>query len=432
MLLAMVIATSCSQGPDAAEHLMPELGSVAIAQESYSAHAECRLSHPKAVESAMAIVSDGTGSRELAASLSGDLLCVDIDRLQSDSRYSLQFVISAGEYSTSSDAREFTTAPGPKAIYPEDMNFETYLLEHHDLNRDGVLTTDEARRITSIDTRTDKIRSMDEIRYMPNLFYLDIWNSDDAPGMLTHLDVSGNPNLIRLNCDWNSIEALDLTNNPYLEGLFCAQNSLSEIDLSHNPELKDFNFDNNLLTSIDISHQTKLTSLNINANRTIRSISVPNPEILINFTIGDTHITEFDLSTMPALEVYGGNNLHIGFFPDLTGHPHMKEIHLCCEGGAFMLDDPEYFTQFEELEGLNICGYKLDHVDFSKNTRLHALWISIANELEELDLSASPYLELVEFNDCEKLKRIYVHPDVVIENLHTLRGSCKAEILHKD
>ena len=430
-ILLLVLAVSCSHEPDAENHLAPALGEVVIEAQCYSAHATCAVSNAGGIETATAVLESGGATVEMPAVLAGGRLSVDMDRLQSGSIYSLCFVVSSGEYSKSTDAMQFTTPPGARAIYPEDRVFEEYLLENHDTNHDGVLTVDEARRITSIEIRTNNISSIDEIRYMPNLFYLDVWNSYEEPGGLTHLDLSGNPNLIRLNCDWNSIEALDLTMCPYLECLCCAQNSLTQIDLSHNPELREINLDNNLLSSIDISHQTKLTCLNINMNRAIRTISIPNPEILTNFTIGDTRITEFDLGTMPRLQVYGGNNLPIDFVPDLSSHPHMTEIHLCTTGGASWIDDPHYPCQFEDLEGVNLCAYPLETIDFSKNTKLRALWISIANRLEEIDLSAAPDMEIIEFADCERLKRIYVHPNVVIENLKTLRGSCQAEILHK-
>lgn len=432
-ILILALAVSCTQKPDVDDHLMPELGKLEVTPQTYSAHAECAVSNPKAIENATAELVDADGSIEqLTATLSGTLLSVDIDRLQSGSSYSISFIVSSGEYSVSSGEQGFRTQQGPKAIYPVDENFEAYLLEHHDSDHNGILTTDEAKRITEIELRTDNIRSIDEIRYMPNLFYLDVWNYEGTQGQLTGIDLSGCPNLIRLNCDRNRIESLDLSHCPYLEYLYCGFNSISEIDLSQNPELLELNIETNLLSSIDISAQKKLQTLNIGTNRAIRSISVPCPEKLLNFSIGDTRITEFDLSTMPKLQVYGGNNLPLDFVPDFSSHPHMREIHICTTGGASWISDPHYTCQFEELESINLCAYPLDTIDFSKNTRLRMLWISIANNLEEIDLSAAPDMEVLEFSDCEKLKRIYVHPDVVIENLHTLRGSCKAEILHKN
>ena len=425
------LTASCTAIPSADDHLAPVPGEIVVEAGCYGAHVNCQVANASSVEKARAVLVSDDGTRETEATIAGGWLHANLDRLQSGTVYSVHFTLSAGNHSLDSKTQNFSTNQGPMAIYPKDAVFEKYLLEHHDTNGDGILTVDEARRITGIDIRTDSISSMDEIRCMPNLFYLDIRNSEEKPGLLTHLDLSGCPNLIRLNCDWNRIESLDISGCPHLEYLYCWRNSITEIDLSANPELLEINLDSNLLSSIDISAQDKLRCLNIGNNRAIRSIKVPHPENLLNFSIGDTRITEFDLSTMPALEVYGGNNLPINFVPDMKSHPHMREMHLCCEGGAFWLDDPDYFTGFEDMESLNICGYRLDHVDLSKNKKLHMLWISIANNLTELDISTAPDMEVLEFSDCEKLERIYVHPDVVIEDLKILRGSCKAVICHK-
>lgn len=430
-ILILLLAVSCSREPDAEDHLAPALGDITIEAQSYSAHAYCPVSNVAGIET-VAVILDGEGRvLDMPAAVIGDRLSVDLGRLQSSTEYTLHFKVSAGDYSLTSAAKNFSTSAGPKAIYPLDSNFEAYLLEQHDSDHNGVITVDEARRITEIDVRTDNILSIDEVRYMPNLFYLDVWNYGDDKGLLTGIDLSGCPNLIRLNCDGNCIESLDLSNCTYLEGLYCASNSIAEIDLSHNPELKELNIENNLLSSIDISAQNKLQTLNIGTNRAIRSISVPCPEKLNNFSIGDTRITDFDLSTMPNLRVYGGNNLPLDFLPDFSGHPLMRELHICTTGGASWISDPNYLCQFEGLEAVNLSAYPLETIDFSKNTKLHMLWIGIANKLEEIDLSAAPDLEILEFADCEKLQRIYVHPNVIIENLKIARGSCRAEILHK-
>lgn len=430
-IFLLMLAVSCSIEPDVEDHLAPVLGDIVIEAQRYSAHAYCPVTNASGIESATVVLENQDGTLEIPAMLTGDKLSVEIDRLQSGTEYTLHFNIGAGEYSLTSSSKTFTTTSGPKAIYPNDRGFEAYLLEHHDSDHNGILTIDEARRITEIELRTDTIHSIDEIRYMPNLFYLDVWNYEESQGQLTGIDLSGCPNLIRLNCDRNRIESLDLSHCPYLEYLFCAFNSISEIDLSHNPELLELNIETNLLSSIDLSAQKKLQTLNIGTNRAIRSISVPCPEKLTNFSIGDTRITEFDLSAMPKLQVFGGNNLPLDFLPDFSRHPHMREIHICTTGGASWINDPHYTCQFEELESINLCAFPLDTIDFSKNTKLRMLWISIANKLEEIDLSAAPDMEVLEFADCEKLKRIYVHPNVVIDNLKTLRGSCRAEILHK-
>ena len=70
---------------------------------------------------------------------------------------------------------------------------------------------------------------------------------------LTELDLSHNPELTLLQCDGNELRTLDLSMLPALERLCCYENSLRTLDLSHNRNLQTLNCSYNALTTLDLS-----------------------------------------------------------------------------------------------------------------------------------------------------------------------------------
>ena len=62
---------------------------------------------------------------------------------------------------------------------------------------------------------------------------------------LSHLDLSGAPNLIRLACWENKIESLDLSFVPHLEELFCQDNPINNLDITplHKLRILKYNAD---------------------------------------------------------------------------------------------------------------------------------------------------------------------------------------------
>lgn len=54
---------------------------------------------------------------------------------------------------------------------------------------------------------------------------------------MTALDVSNNPKLEDLSCDYNSLTLLDLSKNLELEILSCRKNGLTSLDLDANKKI---------------------------------------------------------------------------------------------------------------------------------------------------------------------------------------------------
>ena len=73
------------------------------------------------------------------------------------------------------------------------------------------------------------------------------------------VDVSKNPELIKLNCAYNKkIKTLDLSHNPKLCYLDCSDNKLTGLDLSHNPKLYFLQAFINSFTKLDIGYNPLL------------------------------------------------------------------------------------------------------------------------------------------------------------------------------
>lgn len=85
--------------------------------------------------------------------------------------------------------------------------------------------------------------------------------------MLTSLNVSDNPQLITLFCEYSNIVSIKPLNSPELLGIRCYENELEELDISNNLKLQKLNCWENNLTSLDVSNNKKLTYLNCSSNR---------------------------------------------------------------------------------------------------------------------------------------------------------------------
>ena len=64
---------------------------------------------------------------------------------------------------------------------------------------------------------------------------------------ITELDVSQNPELVRLCCNYTAITSLDVSHNPKLDELWCHGCSLTELDITNNP----------VLTALMCGHQSQ-------------------------------------------------------------------------------------------------------------------------------------------------------------------------------
>ncbi len=159
------------------------------------------------------------------------------------------------------------------------------------------------------------------------------------------LDVTGNTNLVELQCSGNDLEELDLTGCPNLQFLYVSDNKLSAMDFTYLPRLQGLALDNNLFTDINVSENLELT----------------------NFDIGNNPITDIDLTNNIALK-----NI------DLWGVA-IKTINN-------LQINAKSFAVFPKLERLTISSTPFTSLDLSNNPLVKNLSIS-ATAITQLDIS---------------------------------------------
>ena len=148
-----------------------------------------------------------------------------------------------------------------------DENFRKYLFEQN-YGKDGRITNEEIKYITSIDVFSKNISSLKGIEFFTALTFLDC-----TANSLALLDVSHNTALTGLYCTDNQLTSLDVSNNISLLYLDCVFNNLTSLDVSNNTVLTMLRCNNNRLTSLDVSNNTALTSLSFYGNH-IKGISM--------------------------------------------------------------------------------------------------------------------------------------------------------------
>ena len=220
--------------------------------------------------------------------------------------YQWQAYAGAGESRITSEMLFFTLPEGLSENDPipfEDPVFKQFLLDY-DRDQDGEISVREAESLTEIRVTTDHITSLAGIEYMSHLTRLFCrYSSDYGRGGLTHLDLSGNPDLTFLDCSYNRLEELDLTVLPLLDDLHCNDNELEALDLTGNPLLRITCISNNHFRSLDLTKNVVMTDLHLDRNR----------------------IEELDLSRNVRLSV---PDVELGPMTDGQGNNLLKRVYL--------------------------------------------------------------------------------------------------------
>lgn len=117
---------------------------------------------------------------------------------------------------------------------------------------------------------------------------------------LEKLDLTGCPQLQELSCPNNKLTSLDLSGNPMLGILDCSRNSLVEVNLQNCVDLGSIDCSFNHLETLDLTHSenitevycqnNKLKKLDISANTSIGSLACDNNE-LEELTIGSNKLS---------------------------------------------------------------------------------------------------------------------------------------------
>lgn len=253
-----------------------------------------------------------------------------------------------------------------------DANFQKYIKDVLDTNKDGSLGEAEIAKVTELTfeypdspgVKMSNIASLKGIEYFTALTTLDC-----SEQKLTTLDVSANTNLTTLNCSENRLTSLDLSKNTALTELNCRYNKLTSLDLSKNTALTTLNCSYNKLAALDVSNNTDLNDLICSENQ-LERLNVSANTALTRLTCNDNKLVALVLGQNTALTT------------------------LACDSNQLTSLDVRGNTNLTKL----YCGSnQLRTLDLSKNTQLTSL-LCAKNQLTSLDLSATKVTKYESFD----------------------------------
>jgi len=175
----------------------------------------------------------------------------------------------------------------PNVVIP-DEEFSKYLVSNFDLDKDGGISSSEAKKITKIDCSGLPIRSLSGIEKFSSLNTLKATNT-----LITTLDLSSNTALTEVELNNCELTSVFLGSQPSLQTFYATSNNLSGIDLSACPSI---------------------TYLRISENKSLKNLKLPSTEIpLVMLYANNCSIESIDLKQAPALKT-----LELDYNPYIT------------------------------------------------------------------------------------------------------------------
>lgn len=206
------------------------------------------------------------------------------------------------------------------------------------------------------------------------------------------IDVSGCPNLEKLDVGASVSGVSDLHKNPQLKSLRIGWCGMSDLDVSMCSNLEELDCQSNDLNRIDLSSLKHLRELTVSGNP-LGTLDVSNLSSLERLLCHDCQLRELDLRKMPNLTYLECQSNSLSSL-DLSGNPRLREVY-CAGNPLYSLD----LTKNPMLRTL-YCAYTgLKSLDVSWNPELVDLRCD-HNQLDRLDLSANPGLVYLYFEYC--------------------------------
>lgn len=184
--------------------------------------------------------------------------------------YTLTIELTENLTSYKRDAQLIISSKGQKRFYRvsqqsgiieiADINFRNYCMALFDINEDGLLSCQEARKVITM-TIPSTVSSLQGIEYFTELLQLTIDGAN-----ISSFDLSKNTKLTSLMCTNLKLGKLTL-NYSDLYHLYCNNCGLTELDVTGCPKLQHLYCENNSLTELDLSRNKGLIYLDCMYNR---------------------------------------------------------------------------------------------------------------------------------------------------------------------
>lgn len=248
-----------------------------------------------------------------------------------------------------------------------DLKFREFVTQF-DNDKSGSFSPEEIQVVKEIDCSNKQVGSLEGIAFFTALETL-YCNSNH----LTALDLSGNPELIELNCGANyQLMTLNLTQNSKLLKLTCTTcDFLSELDLSNNKALIELNCGGSEKLKLNVSNNTALEVLLCGVCN-LSTLDVSNNTSLRYLDCSINGLHTLDLSHNTALENLRCSQNPLGEL-DVSANTSLTEL------SCFLAD--------------------LTRLDVSKNTKLTSLRCHL-NPLSSLALSYNTALKQLSCSSC--------------------------------
>ena len=196
----------------------------------------------------------------------------------------------------------------------DDYQFEKYVIENFDTDKNGKLSMSEAAAATIMYLEERNIKSLSGIEYFTNLSVLKCYQNQ-----LTSLDLSKNIKLTQLQCTYNKLTSLDVSKNVRLKELYCYDNyDLTTLTLGDNSSLEVLNCAETDLDKLNVSKNVNLSKLDV-FNTGLTELDVTKNINLVKLNCGNTdygdnshvkRLAKLDVSKNVKLEMlYCNNNL---------------------------------------------------------------------------------------------------------------------------
>jgi len=266
-------------------------------------------------------------------------------------------------------------ATDPEYVKIPDAKFKAFLLEKFDVDKDGNISSDEAKKVTSINCSSLGITDLTGIRCFTELVSLNC-----SKNAITNLTLAGTKTkadlaegdcskLKELNCSSNKITAIIVNNCPVLETVNAGSNELKTVDVSNNPALSNLDVSGNNITEINVSSNPALTELNISGNE-IKEINITNNPALTGLNVSGNKITEINVTGNPVLTELNvsGNDIQaidVSENPalsklDCSGNDNLTEVVATQEQQSAMEIKKDESKTIEVVTSIDVTGVTLD------------------------------------------------------------------------
>lgn len=235
----------------------------------------------------------------------------------------------------------------------------------------------------------------------------------NLPKSLTKATIYGP--ITYLNLSKTALTSIDLSKTNTLKELWCYQTGITQLDVTGQPDLEMLFCYSNLISRLDLSKNPKLKELGVQlcALTSINLSKLPELEVAV---LSGNELGTLDVTNNPKLKVLYCEKTKISAL-DLSKCPELTFIQCSMNYDLNSID----VSALPKLEVLKADIVGLESLDVTKNPKLKKLHLG-GNKLTELDLSKNPLLEELNLNNNKKLSSIDFLSGLPELKMFTIKG----------